>query len=160
MVLSPFHLLKARITVEANVSVSFITVIIQLSHTASTLPSHHDDVTGRKLQNSRAGINPSGALLISTFSAWGLQTGLHDGHHGGPSRVVRQPGIHHSFPVIGLFQGLRFVASQIARVSPSRGGSPRYPAGYSIWSLRLVTVETAGWGPGAPGLAEPAPQFE
>ena len=76
MVLSPFHLLKARITVEANVSVSFITVIIQLSHTASTLPSHHDDVTGRKLQNSRAGINPSGALLISTFSAWGLQTGL------------------------------------------------------------------------------------
>ena len=29
MVLSPFHLLKARITVEANVSVSFITVIIQ-----------------------------------------------------------------------------------------------------------------------------------
>ena len=36
MVLSPFHLLKARITVDANVSVSFITVIIQLSHTAST----------------------------------------------------------------------------------------------------------------------------
>ena len=30
----------------------------------------------RKLQNSRAGINPSGALRISTFSAWGLQTGL------------------------------------------------------------------------------------
>ena len=29
MVLSPFHLLKERITVDANVSVSFITVIIQ-----------------------------------------------------------------------------------------------------------------------------------
>ena len=30
----------------------------------------------RKLQNSRAAINPSGALLISTFAAWSLQTGF------------------------------------------------------------------------------------
>ena len=30
----------------------------------------------RKLQNSRAAMNPSGALLISTFAAWGSQIGL------------------------------------------------------------------------------------
>ena len=33
-------------------------------------------VIDEKIANSRAGINPSGALLSSTFSAWGLQTGL------------------------------------------------------------------------------------
>ena len=70
MVLSPFHLLKARITVEANVSVSFITVIIQLSHTASTLPSHHDDVTGRKIAKLPSGDKSVGS--VADFDILGL----------------------------------------------------------------------------------------
>ena len=70
MVLSPFHLLKARITVDANVSVSFITVVIQLSHTASTLPSHHDDVTGRKSATLPSGDKSVGS--VADFDILGL----------------------------------------------------------------------------------------
>ena len=156
MVLSPFHLLKARITVEANVSVSFITVIIQLSHTASTLPSHHDDVTGRKLQKLPSGDKSVGSVADFDILGLGFTDRPHDGQHGGPSRVVRQSGIHHSFPVIRLFQGLRFCGfSDCLGLTPSWTVST-----LSFWSLCLVAVETAGWGPGAPGLAEAAPQFE
>ena len=53
---------------------------------------------------------------------------------------MRQSGIHHSFPVIRLFQGLRFAASRIAWVLPRRGWSPRYLAGHSVWWQNRLLV--------------------